>query len=180
MSQIESLDCNLKPDNTHALESLDLSDSSETIKKIKITFPKEYVYTEYVLDEKEAQMSEFFKVLLSETIPDSDGYIRCELETISNDTFKYIYTYMKHYNGKPQEIVHKPLRSSNFEECVNDIWDYNFVKNFKIVDLIFISNACNYLNIQCLMHLCLSFVACKIRGKTEDEVREIFKMPENM
>ena len=170
MSQIDSLDSenseklqSSKIVESKNTESLDL-ESDNTDIKVFIS------NSDFIISSKEAEISEFFKTLLLSE-PESDGFIHCELSNITMDIFENIYKYIKHYNGIPQEIVAKPLRSNDFKECVNNEWDFEYIKNFKNMDLSKMASACNYLNIQCLMHLCLSRVASNIRGKNETEMR---------
>lgn len=84
--------------------------------------------------------------------------------------------YLEHHNGKAPAEIQKPLRSFDMRKVVEDPWDAELVDGIKKWKVLFdIVLAANYMDIQPLLHLGCAKVASCIKGKTQDEIKEIFK-----
>ncbi len=81
----------------------------------------------------------------------------------------------KHRNDEPPEIE-KPLRHSNLGELV-DPFDAKFIEIENLEELFDIILAANYLNIKSLLDLSCAKVATLIKGKSPEEIRKTFNIP---
>ena len=81
----------------------------------------------------------------------------------------------KHRNDNPPEIE-KPLRHSNLNELV-DAYDAKFIDIENLEDLFDIILAANYLDIKSLLDLSCAKVATLIKGKSPEEIRKTFNIP---
>ena len=81
----------------------------------------------------------------------------------------------KHRNDNPPEIE-KPLRHSNLSELV-DAYDAKFIDIENLEDLFDIILAANYLDIKSLLDLSCAKVATLIKGKSPEEIRKTFNIP---
>lgn len=88
---------------------------------------------------------------------------------VSAEIFKMVHSYMKHHKG--EEYV-EPARGG----VVIDAWDAEFLKAVgdKLFDLI---TAADYLDIKGLSAIASQAAANMIRGKTPQEMREIWRLP---
>ena len=71
----------------------------------------------------------------------------------------------------PRPVIQKPLKSSNFRDCVLE-WDYNFV-DVPYKELFKLIIAANYMEVQPLIDLGCATLACMIKGKTPKEIGKI-------
>ena len=57
---------------------------------------------------------------------------------IPSEELKHIIGYCEHHNYCPPKEIKKPLLFNDLANCVEDIWDSNFIKLFeydKLIDL---------------------------------------------
>jgi len=59
-------------------------------------------------------------------------------------------------------------------------WDLAFMKTLDIPSVFKLTLAANYLNANLLLQLCLKTIANMMKGKTPDEIKEMFAVPESM
>ena len=98
--------------------------------------------------------------------------IEFNANNIEGDILKKIVEYLEHYENEEPKEIERPLPSLNFQECVDE-WDYNFIDIY--LDTIFeIILASNYLDISPLLELANAKMASVIKGKTTEEVRQLF------
>ena len=98
--------------------------------------------------------------------------IEFNANNIKGDILKKIVEYLEHYENEEPKEIERPLPSLNFKECVDE-WDYNFI-DVDINTIFKIINASNYLNIPPLLELSSAKMASIIKGKTTEEVRQLF------
>ena len=98
--------------------------------------------------------------------------IEFNANNIEGDILKKIVEYLEHYENEEPKEIERPLPSLNFKECVDE-WDYNFI-DVDINTIFKIINASNYLNIPPLLELSSAKMASIIKGKTTEEVRQLF------
>lgn len=99
-----------------------------------------------------------------------------EVKNATSSTLEYIVNYLEHHNGKVPAEIQKPLRSFEMKKVVEDPWDAEFVDGIKKWKALFdIVLAANYMDVQPLLHLGCAKIASCIKGKTQEEIKEIFK-----
>ena len=98
--------------------------------------------------------------------------IEFNANNIEGDILKKVVEYLEHYENEEPKEIERPLPSLNFKECVDE-WDYNFI-DVDINTIFKIINASNYLNIPPLLELSSAKMASIIKGKTTEEVRQLF------
>ncbi|KAH0475338.1 MAG: uncharacterized protein KVP18_004422 [Porospora cf. gigantea A] len=94
------------------------------------------------------------------------------LSTVKSKTLKKIIEYLEHHMDKHPEEIEKPLRSTDLSDCVPE-WDYNFVdvSQEELFEIILVAN---FLGVQALLDLTCAKVATMIKGRSVDEIREVF------
>lgn len=82
-----------------------------------------------------------------------------------------VIQYCQYHKGKEILEIEKPLRKP-LDQVVCD-WDYKFIDkdNSTIVELIM---AANYMNINSLMDLACAKISVIIKGKSPEQIRQIF------
>jgi len=96
-------------------------------------------------------------------------------QNIDAELFEHILNFMEHYSKEPMKDIPKPINSTDMKSMVGD-WYGNFISSLNEEILINIILASNFLHIQSLLDLGCAQVAIKIRQKTPDEIRDIFKI----
>jgi hypothetical protein len=99
---------------------------------------------------------------------------------------KYIVEYMKHHENKEITYPCKPVKSTELKESVTDPWDAEFADRIwsdyeKIdplaKDFYLLSNAVDGIGLIGMLHLLMAKLASKIRGKSLDQLKELFGLP---
>lgn len=130
---------------------------------------------EFKVSLEAAKMSLLFRDILG----DSEGK-----ETIipvpdtSSKTLELVLEYMEYHVKHPAKPLEKPLKSP-IENLVDD-WDRKFLDKLQMEDghasLFDVMQAANFLNINDLLDLTCGCVASMIRGKSAEQIREMFKI----
>ncbi len=85
-----------------------------------------------------------------------------------------VLEFLVHHQDNPMRPIEKPIKSNVMTEIVDE-WDANFMalegNQETMVDLIL---AANYLNCQSLLELGILKIACMIKDKEPDHVKEMF------
>ena len=121
-----------------------------------------------------AQRSVVLKDMI-ENYPDDPVY---KIKSVKGDTLEKIKEYLEHYANSEPPIVPKPLKSSDFKECVDE-WDYNFIG--KVDDNDTLENmilAANFMNIKPLLILLAAKIASKIKDVNTQTIRTVFGIKE--
>ena len=121
-----------------------------------------------------AQRSVVLKDMI-ENYPDDPVY---KIKSVKGDTLEKIKEYLEHYANSEPPIVPKPLKSSDFKECVDE-WDYNFIG--KVDDNEILENmilAANFMNIKPLLILLAAKIASKIKDVNTQTIRTVFGIKE--
>jgi S-phase kinase-associated protein 1 len=118
--------------------------------------------------------------MLNETIGDDDDDIGEEDRTlqcpkVKGDVLKRVVEYCTHYQEEAMnEVVVK--NKEKLEEIITQEWYLNYIKGFDRDALFPLIQAANYLDIQPLLNLSVLALCASINNKSEDEIREIFKI----
>ena len=121
------------------------------------------------ITKKVAQGSTYIKNDI-EAYPDHSEYPL----TIKGDLLMKIKEYLEHHLTEAPENIPTPLPDGNFKKYVSD-FDYNFT-NLDPNTVAELLLAANTLDIQPLLTLTAAKIASFMKGKTTEEMREIFKI----
>ena len=108
--------------------------------------------------------------------------LRMKMEEIhiSNlSLFQSIVDMCEFYVEQPMQPIDKPIRSSKMQENVYPVKYAEFIDNFSEDEIIDIILFANFHGMQWLIDLSLSKMACFIKGKSPQEIREIFNTINN-
>lgn len=115
-------------------------------------------------------------IILSSLIQDmieenEDEMPRIPVPNVEGKTLEKVIEYCNYHYDKPIEEIEKPLKGD-----VNDYiceWDKKFLEmeQHLLIDVIMASN---YLNIKSLLDLTCAKIASMIRGKSPQQIRDIF------
>ncbi|OMJ84331.1 hypothetical protein SteCoe_14555 [Stentor coeruleus] len=83
-----------------------------------------------------------------------------------------ILEFANHHNFIVPQPPKRPVASPNFRDSIPDPWDAEFVGRFNEEQLIEIILAANYLDMKCLMDICLVKIACTFKDKDIEAVRK--------
>jgi S-phase kinase-associated protein 1 len=142
-------------------------ESSDTI-KIQSKEGKEFTLTK-----KQAELS----VLLKSTIQDFQGDIMLPLSEMDEKATQRVVEYLLHYDGQMPPEIEKPLKSVNMKE-VTDTWSADFIDALTLEDLVDVTVAANFMEIQSLLDLTCAKIASMCKDKTEDEIFKTFGVTE--
>lgn len=121
--------------------------------------------------------------LLKDMLDDQEGNEAIiPIPNVSGQTLRLVLEYMEYHSVHPAEPIEKPLITSI--ESVISKWDYEFIfsrllKNHDekqhevLIDVIM---AANFLNVRDLLDLTCACVASMIRGKSAEQIRELFNI----
>ena len=112
------------------------------------------------------------QIVKESIIGNNQEEIEFKVNNIKGDILKKVVEYLEHYENEEPKEIERPLPSLNFQECVDE-WDYSFI-DININTILEIINASNYLNIPPLLELSSAKMASIIKGKTTEEVRQLF------
>ena len=101
-----------------------------------------------------------------------DGEIK--IPNIEVPILKKVIEYCEHYkNSEPKEIE-KPLRSKNLLEHGATEWDVKYIETNNMEELTDLIVAASFLDIESLLDLGSAYVASQIKGKSVQEIRDMF------
>ena len=96
------------------------------------------------------------------------------IPNISLPILKKVIEYCTHYKSSNPKEIKKPLISKDLKENGVEEWDLKFIEMEKVDDLIDLIVAANFLDIEGLINLGCAKIASMIKGKSVEEIREIF------
>ena len=122
-----------------------------------------------------AMLSNLLKKQIEEG-KDKEGAI--PLSEVDEKIIDKIYEYLEHFNGKIPKEIEKPLQSNDMKDVTEDEWASNFVDKIPLEDLINLTTAASYMEINSLIDLCCAKLACMCQDKTEEEIFKVFNINE--
>ena len=136
---------------------------TEKINLIKISSSDDQVFE---VEEKVIMQSALIKNMLND-LEVSDTAI--PLPNVTSDILKKVITYAEHHKDDEPLIIEE----SESDSTINNDWDKEFMDldQSVIFDIIL---AANYLDMKELLNLGCKTIANYIKGKSADEIREIF------
>lgn len=92
---------------------------------------------------------------------------------------KKVIEFCTHYQEvEKMEKIETPLEGETLEEIVRPVWYANYCKGIDRQTMFKMVTAANYMNIQELLNLACLGTAVSIRGKSAEELRRIFNLPD--
>lgn len=98
---------------------------------------------------------------------------------IRTEVLNLTIQWLDHHKEIPDDqepVIESPLKSSNFSETGISEFDTKFIEDMPLDVLIEVTLAANYFDVDYLIQLCTAKIACEMKGKTTEEIREIFKI----
>ena len=124
----------------------------------------------YSISKKAAMRSGIIKGMI-EDFPDEAIF---PMKSIKGNILEKIKEYLIHYKEEDPKKIDIPLKSNNFNECVNN-WDFNFLGND--IDTIFdLLEAANYMDIKPLHELVSAYLGSNIRGINSNSILKDFEI----
>eukprot|EP00695_Tsukubamonas_globosa_P001321 TRINITY_DN231_c0_g2_i1.p1 TRINITY_DN231_c0_g2~~TRINITY_DN231_c0_g2_i1.p1 ORF type:complete len:162 (+),score=88.58 TRINITY_DN231_c0_g2_i1:67-552(+) len=123
----------------------------------------------FTVKKEVAKMSEVFADLIADAPSDEKPQI--PVPNVSGPVLKKVLEYCEHHWNNRAEEIEKPLKGK-IEDVISD-----FDKKYLEIDqslLIELILAANFLNIKDLLDLTCAKVASMIKGKTPEEIRQMF------
>jgi S-phase kinase-associated protein 1 len=142
----------------------------ETSETIKLRSSDE---KEFTISRKAAELS----VLLKSTMMDFQGDIAVPLSELNANTCELVIQYLNHYDGGNPPEIEKPLKSCEMKE-VTDVWSAEFVENLSMEQLVDLTVAANFMEIQPLLDLTCAKIASMCKDKTEEDILKTFGVTE--
>ena len=127
-----------------------------------------------------ATMSELVKTTFDEDDDDDDDEETMKdfpLPNVSSPILEKVIEYCTHYQGDNMTPIQTPLKSNKLEDMVQPWYaDYVKVPKDTLFDLV---AAANYMDIKPLLDLTCLAVSILIKGKSAEELREMFNISED-
>ena len=110
--------------------------------------------------------------LIKTILQDEEGTEEIPL-TVKSKYLEKIVEYLNHINTSPPSEIEKPLKGE-FKEVVSE-WEFSFADT-SYDDMFELMQAANYMDIKSLLALTCAKTASLIKGKSPQEVREMFNI----
>ena len=127
------------------------------------------------IDSKSAERSVLLKGLLQDYSVENE----IPMPDINGEILKKCVEYMIHYKETDPKEIPRPLPSSNLLD-VTEEWDVNFISGGDLDSVFDVINAANYLDLKALLDLSCAKIASIMKGKTADEIRNIFNLENDL
>jgi len=125
-----------------------------------------------------AKLSALVATMMDEEDEESrEGVQEIPLSEISSKILALVVDFAIHQNTEPMKEIQKPLRTNNMKEVVQE-WYAEFI-SIDMDTLFELISAANYMEIKSLLELACTAIACKVRGKAPNEIREVFNITED-
>lgn len=123
-----------------------------------------------------AEISEL-SILIQNVLEDGSYEEEIPIEFVPFRTLQSILEYCEHHTYICPPAIERPVRTS-LAESVSDSWDVEYIAQFSFEGLVELMLACNFLDLKCLLDLCMASVACHFKGRRVDELRAEFGITE--
>ena len=123
----------------------------------------------FLLDKKAAKKSQ----LLKNCLEDDEDFKELNLIDVKSKYLNLIVEFLEHYKDSEPKLPPKPLKDGNVMQYFDD-WSKIFFSKLNLEDVIGLSNASNYMDIDCLLIICCSLIAAEMIDKPVEEVQKTF------
>lgn len=121
-----------------------------------------------------SNLSGFIKNIVQDYQPNED----ISLPSVSSVYLEMILEYANYHNFQVPQPPRRPVTSPNIIDNVSDHWDANFVNKLNEDQIIELITTTNFLDMRCLMDLCLAKIACKFKFLDVESVRKEYGITE--
>ena len=118
------------------------------------------------------KLSKFLSDLIVD-YPDEEDEIT--INKVDGKNLKLVVDYLNHYKTEKIKEIPKPLPSGDLKSYLSE-WDYNFIKNLSLEEVIDLLNVAHSLDIDELVNLTSATISAEMLVGTVDEVFEKFKI----
>lgn len=135
---------------------------------------------EYTTTKTAMKMSSVIHDMLDEDMDesmDSDAAV-LPILTVDGNDLQLVIEYCEYHCNNPAEEIEKPLKVPI--ETLLCEFDKNFLSKMSKDVFIRVTNAANYLHVKDLLELCCANVASSIRGKTPEQIRDMYNLPNDI
>ncbi len=129
---------------------------------------------EFKVPKKNAELS----VLVKNIVQDFNIDDTIDISEVDSKILTYVIEYLNHFKGTAPLEIEKPLKSANLKEEVVDEWSADFVEKLNLEEVVDLSCAANFMEIQCLLDLVCAKIASMCKDKTPEELFSIFGVKE--
>lgn len=124
---------------------------------------------------KVARLSRMIREAIGEDDEIEDEF---PIPKINSSTLRLVVEYCTKYTETPMDSIDTPLKGDTIEEIVTPEWYAKWCKDMDRETVFNLVAAANYLDIKPLLDLTCLGVAVAIKGKSVDELRSIFNLPD--
>jgi S-phase kinase-associated protein 1 len=121
------------------------------------------------ISRKAAELS----VLIKNNLIDFSIEQAIPLDEVNEKILNLIIKYLSHYDGVAPVEIEKPLKSNNMKDVVDE-FSAGFINELELNDLIDLTVAANFMEIQTLLDLCTAKIASMCKDKSEEEIFKTF------
>ena len=97
------------------------------------------------------------------------------MHDVKGDVLKKVVEYLSHWSSNEPKEIPRPLPSNNLKEAADE-WDAEFIDSVDLDTVFDIINTANYMDIKPLLDLSCAKVASIMKGKSSEEIRQIFNI----
>ena len=127
---------------------------------------------EFKIPRKNAELS----ILIKNVIQDYNNE-PIELLEVDANIPTIVVNYLNHFKGVAPLEIQKPLKSAILKS-ETDEWSVNFIEALSLEEIVDLSCAANYMEIQCLLDLVCAKIASMCKDKSPEEIFLIFEVKE--
>ncbi len=122
-----------------------------------------------------AVMSDLVKTMIDDTVEQDAEPQEIPLPNVKGRVLAKVVEFCNHYVEDKMSDIDRPIKSANMHEVVQE-WYARYVEMEQ--EMLFeILLAANYMDIKPLLELACATVASMIKGKTPEEIRKAFNIP---
>ena len=121
----------------------------------------------FELTKEQASLSELVNSMM-----DSNDEEAIPITNVNTKTMQSIVEFLGYYVTDPMNEIEKPLISTNMKDVVQEWYD-EFLQKYDD-DIFEIILAANFMDIKSLLDLTCAYTASKIKGKSPEEIRQMF------
>jgi len=97
------------------------------------------------------------------------------MHEVRAEVLKKVVDYLVHWKESDPKEIPRPLPSNNLKEAT-DAWDADYIDSVDLDTVFDIINCANYMDIKPLLDLSCAKIASIMKGKTAEEIRNIFNI----
>jgi len=123
----------------------------------------------FIIDKKAAKRSG----LLKNCIEDDENFKELNLIDVDSKFLKIIIEFLEHYKDSEPKLPPTPIKDSDLMKNLDE-WSIIFFSKLNLEDIISLTNASNYMEIESLIQICCAIIASNMIDHPVDEVQKAF------